>query len=173
MYGKIFQHIPHQPTVEDLLQNCLMKIYKNLPLLRSDDAFESWAFQICNNEIRHYFRSNRKHLFYKKNSSFPELFLFLKDKYTLYQASHSNQQPDQIALKKALITLIQTEINLLPSPQHEVLTLWLEGKSMAQIQDHLSLSLPAVKARLRRARLRLKKELVQKHGEEILNDLKT
>ena len=138
------------------MQNSLLKIYKYLPQLRHQEAFEAWIFQICTNEIRHYFRTNQKRLAYQKANKVPELTIQMKNRYTLYQAESTYDQPDQMMIKKSIIHLIETEISLLPLHHYTILSLWLGGQKISQIQETLGLSAPAVKARMRRARQFLK-----------------
>lgn len=44
---------------EDILQETLLKAYRHLWTLRSDNALKSWLFKIATNEINRYFRGRR------------------------------------------------------------------------------------------------------------------
>lgn len=46
--------------VEDLLQDILIKSYKNLQNLKSEGSVKSWVFQIANNAIIDYYRRKAK-----------------------------------------------------------------------------------------------------------------
>lgn len=45
---------------EDILQETLLKAYRHLWTLRSDNAMKSWLFRIATNEMNRYFRGRRK-----------------------------------------------------------------------------------------------------------------
>ena len=167
LYGKIFKNVRHRETAEDLLQNCLMKIYMNLKTLKYEGAFESWAFQICSNEIYHYFRSTYRRylLIHSPTPLNPSLNLIPQDR--LYVSS-SDQTPEERLIKKSIVHLVQQEIRVLPPPQKEVLLLWIQGHTLIELTEILELSLPTVKSRLRRARILLKTQLKQKYGSDFL-----
>ena len=45
---------------EDILQETLLKAYRHLWTLRSDNALKSWLFKIATNEINRYFKGRRE-----------------------------------------------------------------------------------------------------------------
>ena len=45
---------------EDILQETLLKAYRHLWALRSDNAMKSWLFRIATNEMNRYFRGRRE-----------------------------------------------------------------------------------------------------------------
>lgn len=62
--------------VDDLLQEILLKSYKNLKTLKSEGSIKSWVFQIANNVIIDYYRRKAKNkdlkaedLWYEEDSS--------------------------------------------------------------------------------------------------------
>jgi len=68
--------VSNQADAEDLMQEVLIKTYKSLDKLKSQNSIKSWIFQIANNTIIDYYRKNGKvsheileeHLMYEENS---------------------------------------------------------------------------------------------------------
>ena len=60
LYWYIRKVVLIHEDAEDILQETLIKAYRHLWTLRSDEALRSWLFKIATNEIRRHFKRHRE-----------------------------------------------------------------------------------------------------------------
>ncbi len=82
---KSFLHsrVSSPDDVDDLLQEIIIKIYKNLSTLKSDSSVKSWLFQVANHTIIDFYRKraklkkklNNEELWYREKSDDIEQYL--------------------------------------------------------------------------------------------------
>ena len=127
---------------EDLLQECFLRIHRNLTKLQDDQRLVSWVYQIARNLVSDHFRKQ----------------------YRRQDAAHldtPSDHPKERNLNAELGQTLKSFLPLLPNHSREVLELYeFQGLSQPAIADRLNLSLSATKSRLQRGRQQLRKLLL-------------
>ena len=139
---------------EDVVQNAFVKAFQNLVDFRGDSRFYTWLVRITINEalmkIRQR-RSNEVSIDESKETDDRSVSIEIKD-----QAANPEQRCSQYEVQR----ILAANINDLEPPFRDVLLLRdVEGLSTKQTAQTLDLTSCAVKTRLQRARLKLRKSL--------------
>lgn len=138
----------------DCLQDALLNAWRKIDSFRGDAAFSSWLYRITHNACLMKMRSRRRR---------PEVPLELQGG---DDDSFERQLPDPRPLADAAVEIdelgrqIDAAMAILPENYRLVFELAdLQHLSMRDIAEELGLTVPNVKTRLHRARLRLRGEL--------------
>ncbi len=153
---RIAQHITqNREDAEDVVQDAFLKAYENLPQFQMQSKFYTWLVRIAVNEALMKLRRRR-----------PERMVSLDEEVRTEEDSmpreiadwspNPEQQYNQAELKDILGKTIQ---GLPPSFRTVFVLRDVEGLSTEETAEALSLSIPAVKSRLLRARLQLRERL--------------
>jgi RNA polymerase sigma-70 factor (ECF subfamily) len=139
---------------EDVVQNAFVKAFQNLPDFRGDSRFYTWLVRITINEalmkIRRR-RFNEVSIDESKEADDTSVPIEIKD-----QAANPEQRCSQYEVQR----ILAANINDLEPPFRAVLLLRdVEGLSTKQTAQALDLTSSAVKTRLQRARIKLRKSL--------------
>jgi len=165
-YGeKIFRlamRITKNPdSAEEVLQNVFVKLIEKLGTFREESKLATWIYTVSSNEAFMFLRSKNK-------SSFKEISVEEfnnKDNGSAYeglQIKYDGFGPDDSAINAQQQEILERAISELPEEYRVVFQLRdVEGLSNQEAADILSLSLPAVKSRILRARNQLKKKLAR------------
>lgn len=136
----IYKRVKDQDLANDILQEVLVKIYNFCLKGGGVKNLRSWLFQIARNSIIDHYRKNKKF----SGNEVPEIA----------------GEDENIAYKEAVV-YIEPILNFLPEEYAIPLKMAdLEGMKQAEIAEKLSLTIPAVKSRIQRARKLLKAEFV-------------
>ncbi|MBK5214756.1 MAG: sigma-70 family RNA polymerase sigma factor [Flavobacteriaceae bacterium] len=134
LYFFILKKVKNESATSDIFQNTFLKIHKNLNQLKEEEKVKAWVFQIARNEIANYFKQE-----------------------SVYIAS-VNDESESLSEKYQNICCFDKFINDLPDIYREPIELvYIKGKKQQQVAEILAISLPNVKARIRRAKDILKK----------------
>lgn len=137
-------------TVEDVLQEVFLKVYKNLNDFDDKFTFSSWVYRIAHNEAISFFR---------KLESRPKTVNPLNDE----GVNYLNIVPSDIDLrtdyvKKELANKVKEIIGKLSEKYRTVLVLkFLEEKSYEEVSDILHLPIGTVATQINRAKAQFKK----------------
>jgi RNA polymerase sigma-70 factor (ECF subfamily) len=143
---------------EEVTQDALWTAARKIHTFKGDSAFGSWLYRITANTAYMKIRSRRA-----KNREIP-----LDDVLPSLDSGGVHFEPmddwsarvDEQALQAELRGVLETAIDELPPDYRTALVLHdVEGMSNPDIADALEISLPAVKSRVHRARLHLRKRL--------------
>jgi len=139
---------------EDVVQNAFVKAFQNLPDFRGDSRFYTWLVRITINEalmkIRRR-RSNEVSIDESKEADGRSVAIEIKD-----QAANPEQRCSQDEVQR----ILAANINDLEPTFRAVLQLRdIEGLSTKETAQALDLTSSAVKTRLQRARMKLRKSL--------------
>jgi RNA polymerase sigma factor (sigma-70 family) len=119
--------------VEDAVQETLILVSRKLPTLRELDAYASWVFRIVKRECNRMKRAAR---------------LLLMEPADLEEI-----EGPHVAAPNGLVRDVANALTTLPGHYREIILMRdLEGQSIAEIAEALSLHPEAAKARLHRAR---------------------
>ncbi len=130
---------------EDVTQESCVQVLRRIDQFRSESRFGSWLCRIVVNTalLRH--RREKR-------------LVPTADLYSPMSASHE-PTPDQLACDRELLKMTDAFLQDLRDGDRELfLHRFVHGKSLQAISSETGLSLPALKSRFHRARLRLKEE---------------
>jgi RNA polymerase sigma-70 factor (ECF subfamily) len=137
----IGKYVSDKDDSEDLLQEVLIKIYKNLDNLEQEEKVYPWIYQIARNSIIDYYR--------RKNKMTSNLEL---EDIAVYDGEESSNEDIAICIKNM--------INSLPEKYKQVIILSeYENLTYKEISQRLGISISGVKSRIQRARKLLKNML--------------
>ncbi|MCF7688471.1 MAG: sigma-70 family RNA polymerase sigma factor [Cephaloticoccus sp.] len=137
------RRVADDATADDLTQETLFRIYRarNTAKLPDTQRLEAWIYRIARNTLISYYRKQRP------VSELPELLV-----------AEPLEKEDEFRL--AVLAAMRRFLGELPIIYREPVRLAeLEGLPLAKIALRLNLSLSAVKARVRRGRVMLRKKL--------------
>lgn len=153
IYRLMMRACSHPEDAEEVTSEAFLRAYQNLAQFEGRSSFVTWLGKIAANLCLH--RRSKTHAEQvrrvrgQKGGSYPA---------PLPPASEPT--PEQEALRRETKRCIQAAIDELPEPDRMVLRLRdVEQLSTAEVSAQTGLSEPAVKARLHRARLRLRERL--------------
>jgi RNA polymerase sigma-70 factor (ECF subfamily) len=149
---------------EDVTQDVLVQVIRNLGNFRGESALSTWLHRITVNAAlahRHKRAVREGHRLHQPVETFVE------EEHPQAPVRRWSVGPEEEALNRETQRLIEEAIAGLPETYRDVFVLAdVEGLPNAEIGDLLGLSVPAVKSRLHRARLLMRKALAP-HFEEV------
>jgi RNA polymerase sigma-70 factor (ECF subfamily) len=153
--------ITGNPTdAEDVLQEVFLKIYSKIHTFEGRSQLSSWIYRVAVNAAYQKIARDKK----SRHISLDEVLPTggHEEGATSPLAADWTERPDEVLLTDEARREMMQAISDLPPEYHVVFALKdLEGLSNQEIADYLQLSLPAVKSRLHRARLFLRKRLAE------------
>jgi len=159
--GKIFrlaQHVTqNREDAEDVLQETFMKAYEHLDQFQGNSKFYTWIVRIAVNQALMKLRRKKT----GKTVSLDETIDTGEDT-VVREIAAWEENPEQRFSREELGEILDSAIESLEPPYRSVFVLRdIEELSTEETADALSLSIPAVKSRLLRARLQLREKLTR------------
>jgi len=140
---------------EDLLQETFLKAFQHLPTFREDSRFYTWIVRIAINEGLMKLRKRRSSKEVQAEDPSNSDGEFIPREFADWRPN-----PEQEMARVEMETILHNAAKALPATFRTVFFLRdVEGLSTEETAEMLNLSVGAVKARLFRARLRLREEL--------------
>ena len=162
IYNLARRMLGNDADAEDVTQDVLLQVVRKLDSFRGESQIATWLHRVTvNAALAHrQKRANRqKHEAGEATDELPHAD-------TNGTVNRWSEAPDEPVLAAEQAAIIDRAIADLPEPFRDVYVLAdVEGLSNAEIADVLKLSVPAVKSRLHRARLRMRDALAP-HFEE-------
>lgn len=148
---------------EDVTQEVLLTLFKKIHTFQGRSAFSSWVYRITLNATYMKLRSRKK----DKSISIEELLpSFNGSGFQQEKIQDWSENTESLLFDNEVRETIQKAVNLLPDKEKIVFLLRdVEYLSTESVSEILNLSIPAVKSRLHRARLFLRKKLACYFGE--------
>ena len=157
IYSLIHKMIPDKDEAEDLVQETFIKAFAALHSFNEEYAFSTWIFKIASNNCIDFLRKRRLQTFSinkpteSKNGAvskdFPDPFI----------------NPEMQLMESEKRSIIDSAIKSLPKKYRSAIIMrHKEEKSYEEISKALGIPLGTVKARIFRAREKLKKHLKDK-----------
>jgi RNA polymerase sigma-70 factor, ECF subfamily len=158
MYVLAHSVLHNEHDAEDVVQESALKAFLYLDRLRCSAAFKSWLLQITINEARMRQRHARRY----PGSSIDEDDTASGDGVGAFPGLVDHREnPEQTLQRKEVEDAVDRACGDLPDKYQKVLQLRCQKDwSIAQIGRALHLGKPAVKTRLHRARLQMRKKLL-------------
>lgn len=158
MYVLAYSILHNEHDAEDIVQESALKAFLHLDRLRSSAAFKCWVLQITINHARMRKRHARR---YPTSSIDEEGRGSAEGSSRLPALVDCRENPEQALERKELEIAVDRACGDLPRKYQKILRLRCEKDwSISEIGRSLQLGRPAVKTRLHRARLQLRKQLV-------------
>jgi len=157
IYNLAMGMMRNQADAHDAMQDAFLAAYRRLDGFRGDAAFGSWIYRIATNACLMRMRRKRRR---------PEVSLdlehsgFGEDGSWARPVEDLSPRVDELYEQKELGRVIQAGMDTLPETYRAVFVLAdVELKTMKEIAEILDLTVPNVKTRLHRARLKLREYL--------------
>lgn len=163
VYRQAFRLVGSEAEAEEVVQDVFLTIYEKAKTFRGESAFSTWLYRLTLNVALTKLRRRKR----GKEIHFDDyLPRFAEDgHHEVRPVVDWSQDIHGLIASKELRQIIQQAIDQLPPVDKAVVVQSdLEGISNGQIADALGLSVPAVKARLHRARLFLRGKLAVRLG---------
>jgi RNA polymerase sigma-70 factor (ECF subfamily) len=154
VYGFAFKVCRNEDDAEDTLQEAFLNILKSLKSFNFKSSFSTWIYRVVSNSCLMKFRKEKR----ERWESFEEMDRpeeRIKDTYTKWPDTPAEQ-----LLSEELRAQMDLAIVELPPIYRLAFVLKdLEGLKIEEVAKTLEISVPAAKARIRRARLFLRDKL--------------
>ena len=157
IYGLSFNLTRNQMDAQDVTQEVLLTLFRKIHTFQGKSAFSSWVYRITLNASYMKLRSKKK----EPNVSIDELMpSFNGAGFQQEKIQDWSENTESLLFTNETRDVISKAIELLPEKEKVVFLLRdVEGLSTEKAGEILDLTVPAVKSRLHRARLFLRKKL--------------
>ena len=157
IYGLSFNLTRNQMDAQDVTQEVLLTLFRKIHTFRGKSAFSSWVYRITLNASYMKLRSKKK----EPNVSIDELMpSFNGAGFQQEKIQDWSENTESLLFTNETRDVISKAVDLLPEKEKVVFLLRdIEGLSTEKAAEILDLTVPAVKSRLHRARLFLRKKL--------------
>lgn len=140
---------------EEVLQDVFVTVYRKISGFEGKAKFSSWLYRITVNAAFMKLRKRKQ----DQSVSLDDMLPHLQNK-AITQRNAFGARSDALALNNEIRDALESAIGKLPEDYRAVFVLRdIDGLSNKEVGDILSLSIPAVKSRLHRSRLMLRKRL--------------
>jgi RNA polymerase sigma-70 factor (ECF subfamily) len=157
IYNIARRMLGNDADAEDVTQDVLVQVIRKLDTFRGDSQLSTWLHRVTVNVALAYRqkRANRQ-----KHETHETAEVSLEIVPAGSPVKRWNVGPEEPVLAAEQAQIIEHAIGELPGPFRDVYVLAdVEGLPNSEIADMLGLSVPAVKSRLHRARLRMRDSL--------------
>ena len=157
VYGLSFNLTRNQMDAQDVAQEVLLTIYRKIHTFQGKSAFSSWVYRVTLNATYMKLRSKKKE---PKISIEDMLPSFNSSGYQQEKIQDLSENTESLLFSNETKSVIKKAVDQLPEKEKVVFMLRdVEGLSTEKVGEILDLTIPAVKSRLHRARLFLRKKL--------------
>ena len=145
----------NQEDAEEVMQDVFTTVFRKIDGFRGQSAFSSWLYRIVVNAAFMKLRKRKQNQTVAMDDLSPAIKQFCVERDILTGAYSQN-----IAISHEMQAVIQQAVNRLPDQYKAVFVLRdVDGLSNQETGEILNLSIPAVKSRLHRSRIMLRKKL--------------
>ncbi|PIV19571.1 MAG: RNA polymerase subunit sigma-24 [Elusimicrobia bacterium CG03_land_8_20_14_0_80_50_18] len=156
VYALGFRFMKNREDAADVMQDTFLQAYRKLGSFEGKSAFSTWLYRIAVNICL--MRKRKKKLEYVSFDSAIESESGGDD--IKREPVDWSDEPLELADKKQVREKIEKALSKMPGEYREVVVLRdMDGFSNNAVADMLKISLPAVKSRLHKGRMYLRKEL--------------
>jgi RNA polymerase sigma-70 factor, ECF subfamily len=157
IYTLSFNLMRNQMDAQDVTQEVLLTLFKKIHTFQGKSAFSSWVYRITLNASYMKLRGKKK----EPNISIDELLpSFNSAGFQQKKIQDWSENTESLLFTNETRKIINKAVGLLPEKDKVVFLLRdVEGLSTEKVSEVLDLTIPAVKSRLHRARLFLRKKL--------------
>lgn len=157
-YSLAWRFTGEAASAEDIVQEAFIRVWKNLPRYRAEIKLSTWLYKIVTNLALDFLRSRSGKQ--SRQAVSPERAINLAD----------NQPADDAVHREELLQAILLLAEALSPKQRAVFILRdLEGLSVEEVSDILSMSAGNIKSNLHHARSFMREKLMQYYREPVKN----
>ncbi len=157
VYSLAYNLTHNQSDAEDVSQEVFLRVCNKINTFLGKAAFSSWVYRITLNVSFVKLKSRKKIKQVSLDDVFPR---YQEDGFHAGPVNDWSMKTDDVLLSSESRKIIQKAIDQLPEKEKTVFVLRdIEGLPTEKVCDILDLSVPAVKSRLHRSRLFLRKRL--------------
>ena len=157
IYSLAYNLTRNPMDAEDITQDVLLTIYRKVDTFQGKSAFSSWVYRITLNASYMKLRSRKKDKFVSIEDSLPN---FNESGFHREKVKDWSEATESLLFDNETRKVIQKAVDQLPEKEKVVFILRdVDGLSTEKVGEILDLTIPAVKSRLHRARLFLRKKL--------------
>ncbi len=150
----------NQEDAEEVVQDVFVTVFRKLKGFEGKSSFSSWLYRVTVNASLMKLRKKKQ----DQSTSFDDVFPDKDNNIALRVGEE--EHADVIAQKKQAMEQIQDAISKLPDDYRPVYILRdIDGLTSQEVGKILNLSIPAVKSRLHRSRLMLRRKLAAFYNE--------
>ena len=161
IYNLAMRFTRNPEDAEEVLQDVFATLYRKLDGFEGKSQFSSWLYRIIVNAAFMKLRKRKQDNTVSIEDLSPTMRQICVDRDPL-----TSVRSDNISINRELRDMLQAAIERLPEQYRAVFVLRdVDGLSNQEVGEILDLSIPAVKSRLHRSRLMLRKRLRNYHDE--------
>jgi RNA polymerase sigma-70 factor, ECF subfamily len=150
----------NQEDAEEVLQDVFVTVYRKIGSFQGKSTFSSWLYRVTVNAA---FMKLRKK---KQDQSVPMEDVLPQLQNTPLIRASENLEGDRATQRSEVVQALELAIGKLPEEYRPVFILRdVDGLTSREVGKILNLSVPAVKSRLHRSRLMIRKRLTQFYKE--------
>jgi RNA polymerase sigma-70 factor (ECF subfamily) len=162
IYNLARRMLGNDADAEDVTQDVLLQVVRKLDTFRGDAQIATWLHRVTVNAALAHRQKRANRQKHESGEAGEEV---LETAAPETAVKRWNVSPEEPVLAAEQAEMIEKAINTLPEPFRDVYVLAdVEGLPNAEIGEILGLSVPAVKSRLHRARMRMR-DLLAPHFE--------
>jgi RNA polymerase sigma-70 factor (ECF subfamily) len=148
----IYRFVGNRSDAEDIVQETLLRVYKNKHMYKEIAKFSTWVYTIAGNLAKTELRRRKRHKIFSVSN-----FVNEERDYDIPDKAHSPEKQVDSTIQEAII---QKAIEKLPVKFKEVIILRdIQGFAYEEISQILDIPLGTVKSRVNRGRLKLQEDL--------------
>ncbi|SEQ52833.1 RNA polymerase sigma factor [Piscibacillus halophilus] len=152
----VYSYVKDSTDADDITQDVFVKVYENLNTFKGQSSFKSWVYSIAINKSKDHLRSLKK-----RQRIYKEKVVKLWD-------NKDDETPEKHSIRQEHSSQILKSVKQLPLKYREVIILYyFEDLTLKEIAEALSIKLNTAKARLQRARKKLKPKLEHDGGDQL------
>jgi len=145
----------NQEDAEEVLQDVFITVYRKIASFEGKAKFSSWLYRITVNAAFMKLRKKKQ----DRTVSIEEMLPTIVNQSTTKEHGFGSQS-DSLTMNNQIREALENAIGRLPDEYRAVFVLRdVDGLSNKEVGDILNLSIPAVKSRLHRSRIMLRKKL--------------
>ncbi|PIQ96225.1 MAG: RNA polymerase subunit sigma [Nitrospinae bacterium CG11_big_fil_rev_8_21_14_0_20_56_8] len=157
IYALSFNLTRNTMDAQDVTQDVLLTLFRKINTFQGKSAFSSWVYRITLNATYMKLRSRKKELTVSIEELLPS---FNGGGFQQEKIQDWSENTESLMFTNETREIIQKAVDQLPEKEKVVFLLRdVEGLSTEKVGEILDLTVPAVKSRLHRARLFLRKKL--------------
>jgi RNA polymerase sigma-70 factor, ECF subfamily len=157
IYALAYNMTHNQMDAQDVTQEVFLTIFRKAHTFQGKSAFSSWVYRVALNAVYMKLRSKKKDQSISVEDAFPS---FNGAGYHQEVIRDWSENAESLMFSNETKNVIQTAVDQLPEKEKIAFLLRdVEGLSTEEAAEALDLSISAVKSRLHRARLILRKKL--------------
>jgi RNA polymerase sigma-70 factor, ECF subfamily len=159
IFNLILRHISDREEAEDLTQETFLNAYKSFTTFRGECKIHTWLCQIALNQCKNRFRQRDR----RRSVEGPSLDApagSTEEPVRPMEIADWDQSPQEVLIRNETYRYVLKAIDSLPNEYRTVIVLCdLQQMSYQQIAQITGLSLEAVKTRIHRGRLMLRRKV--------------